>query len=84
MNKKIIPKNVAIFRNVTYFIVEAIILAATTFHRDTMCPTSDKALITETSLRANLLAGGISTAGTSVSAVSTTQLIMAVSWTVQT
>ena len=69
--------------DVTYFIVEAIILAATAFHRDTPCPTPDKALITEASLRASLLAGGINAAGTSVSTVSTTQLIMAVGCTVE-
>lgn len=67
----------------TYIVVEAIILAATAFHGDTHCPTPDKAFITETSLRANLLTGGINAAGTGVATVSATQLIMAVGWTVK-
>lgn len=58
-------------------------MAATAFHRDTHCPTSDEAFITKASLRANLLTGGISAAGTSVATVSATQLIMAVGWTVK-
>lgn len=67
----------------TYIIVEAIILAATAFHRNTPRPTPLKTLITETSLRAKLLTGSINAAGTGVATVGTTQLIMAVGWTVQ-
>ena len=65
----------------TYIIVEAVILAATVLHRDTPRPTPDEPLITETSLRAHLLTGGINAAGTGVATVGTTQLIMAVGWT---
>lgn len=72
-----------IHRYMTYIIVEAIILAATAFYGDATCPTPGKAFITETSLRANLLTGGISAAGTGVATVCTTQLIMAVGWTVK-
>lgn len=67
----------------TYIIVEAVIQAATAFHRDTCCPTPEEPLITETSLRANMLTGGINAAGASVATVSTTQFVMAVGWTVQ-
>ena len=66
----------------TYIIVVSIVLAATPFNRDTACPTPDKAFVTETSLRAHMLTGGINAAGTGVATVSTTQLIMAVGWTV--
>ncbi len=66
-----------------YIVVEAIILAATAFHRDTRCPTPVEALITEASLRANLFTGGINATGTGVATVGATQLIMAVSWTVK-
>ena len=67
----------------TYIIIGAIIQAATAFHRDTSCPTPDEAFIAETSLRANLLTGGINAAGTGLTTVCTTQLIMAVGWTVK-
>ena len=67
----------------TYIIVESIILAATVFHRDTSRPTPEETFITETSLRANLLTGGINAVGTGVTTVCTTQLIMAVGRTVK-
>lgn len=67
----------------TYNIVEAIILAATAFYRNTRGPTPEEAFITETSLRANMVTGGIDAAGTHVATVCTTQLIMAVGWTVK-
>lgn len=69
---------------ITYIIVEAIMLATTAFHWDTRRPTLSEAFIAETALRANLPTGGIKGAGTSVATVCTTQLIMAVGWTVET
>lgn len=68
----------------TYIIVKAIMLAPTALHRDTSCPTLSEAFIAEAALRANQLTGGINGAGTSVATVCTTQLIMAVGWTVET
>ncbi len=67
----------------TYIVVEAVILTATPLHRDTPCSTPNEAFITETSLRANMLTGGIDAAGTGVATVSATQLIMAVGRTVK-
>lgn len=68
---------------ITYVIVEAIMLAPTAFHSDTSCPTLSEAFIAETALSASLIARGIISAGTSVATVCTTQLIMAVGWTVK-
>ena len=67
----------------TYIVVEAIVLTATSFHRYASCPTPDKTFITETALGANLLTGGINVAGTGVATVGTTQLIMGVGGTVE-
>lgn len=66
----------------THIVVEAIILAATAFYRDTCCPTPEEAFITEASLSTDLLTG-IDAAGTGVATVGTAQLIMAVGWTVE-
>lgn len=68
----------SIDRKLTYIVVEACILTATAFHRDTSRPAPEKTFVTETSLRATLLTGSINAAGTGVAAVGTTQLIMAV------
>lgn len=75
--------NLILISYCTHIVVEAIILAATAFYRDTCCPTPEEAFITEASLSTDLLAGGIDAAGTGVATVGTTQLIMAVGWTVK-
>ncbi|MEQ2202124.1 hypothetical protein XENOCAPTIV_024820, partial [Xenoophorus captivus] len=49
---------------------------------NTACSTPGKTIITETSLRANMVTGGINAAGTGVATVGSTQLIMAVGWAV--